>query len=87
MGVQGKVIQKWKVFVSVIDVRDDRVSANVEVEHVTISRYEGGSELFGNAYVGATLLCSEWRVSGGAEKLTEGVHAPGAKPYAGDVGG
>ena len=26
-------------------------------------------------------------VSGGAEKLTEGVHAPGTKPYARDVGG
>jgi len=49
MGVQEIVVQEWEVFASVVDVRDDRVSANVEVEHVTISRYEGGSELFGIA--------------------------------------
>ena len=36
VGVQGKVVQEWEVFASVFYVRDDRGSADVKVEHVTI---------------------------------------------------
>ena len=67
MGVQGKVIQEWEMFTSVVSIRDDCMGADIEVKHVTIRRNERGSELFGDAYVSAALLCSEWRVSRGSE--------------------
>ncbi len=36
MGVQGKVVQEWKLFNGVVSVSDDCVGADIEVEHVVI---------------------------------------------------
>ena len=36
VGVQGKVVQEWKLFIGVDSVSDDCVRADIEVEHVVI---------------------------------------------------